>query len=118
MWQLNLRNCEEAMAFYQKAFDATIDCVYWNEAKTKIEHAEMRAFGQCLAFSEQPEEIVPGNTIQLCFHFQEGQEDTIRKAYDVLKEGALRDWGLGPCDWGSLIFTMVDKYGVYWCVFC
>lgn len=51
-------------------------------------HVEIRAFGQCIAFSESTSESVAGNTMQFCFHFGEDNEEAVQKAYDILKDGA------------------------------
>lgn len=117
MFQLYLKGCDEAIALYTKAFDATVDAVYRDPESNAIAHAEIRAFGQCIAFSERNSESVAGNTMQFCFHFGEGNEETVRKAYEVLKEGAQIDFPLGSCEWSSCVFGLVDKFGVNWCVF-
>ena len=50
--QLYLKNCDQAIELYQKAFDATVNVIYRNESNL-IAHAEINAFGQCVAFMEQ-----------------------------------------------------------------
>lgn len=114
--QLYLKNCDAAIAFYQKAFDATVDVIYRNE-KNLIAHAEINVFGQCVAFMEQESDCITGNTMQFCFYFDKGDEKIIKKAYDVLKDSAKIEMPLGSCEWTSLIFCLVDKFGVNW-LFC
>jgi len=111
--QLYLKNCDQAIELYQKAFDATVDAVYRDESNL-IAHAEINVFGQCVAFMEQESDCIIGNTMQFCFYFNKGDEEIIKKAYDVLKDGAKVELPLGSCEWSSLIFCLVDKFGVNW----
>jgi len=45
--QLYLKNCDQAIELYQKAFDATVDAIYRDD-KDLIAHAEISIFGQCV----------------------------------------------------------------------
>jgi PhnB protein len=117
MLELYIKGCDEAIELYNKAFDATIDAIHRNPGDDKIAHAEIRAFGQCIAFMENDSDIVIGNTMQFCFHFSAGEEDVIEKAYNVLKEGAQIDSPLGSCEWSPCIFSLIDKFGVNWSMF-
>ena len=116
MLQLNLTDCDAAIKLYVKAFGATVDAIHCAADSNAIEHAEITAFGQCISFSDRADAAV-GNTMQFCFHFGEGNEDKVTKAYEVLKDGATVDMPLGECDWSPCIFSLVDKFGVYWCLF-
>ena len=117
MLQLYLNGCDEAIELYKEAFGAELDAIHRNAENYQIVHAEIRAFGQCIAFSERSSESVAGNTMEFCFHFGAGNEEAVLKAYEVLKEGAQINFPLGPCDWSPLIFGLVDKFGVNWCLF-
>lgn len=117
MFQLYLKGCDEAIAFYQEAFHATVDAVYRHPENNKIEHAEITAFGQCIAFSESDTDHIRGNTMQFCFHFGEGNESLVQKAYEILSVGAQIDCPLSPCDWSPCMFSLIDKFGVNWCLF-
>jgi PhnB protein len=111
--QLYLKNCDQAIELYQKAFDAAVDVIYRGE-NNLIAHAEINVFGQCVAFMEQESDCIIGNTMQFCFYFNKGDEEIIKKAYDILKDGAKVELPLGSCEWSSLIFCLVDKFGVNW----
>jgi len=80
-------------------------------------NAEIKAFGQWIAFSEGDSERIAGNTTQFCFHFGEGYEEIVTKAYEVLKEGAKIDYPLGPINYSPHMFALVDRFGVNWCLF-
>ena len=119
MMQVYLTDCDAAIEFYKSAFGASIDAVHRNQEDGTIMHAEMTAFGQCISFSERKFDGVPANTMQFCFHFggEESDKDAVRKAYEVLKDGARIDFPLSSCEWSSLAFGLVDKFGVNWCIF-
>jgi uncharacterized glyoxalase superfamily protein PhnB len=56
--------------------------------------------------------------MMLCLHFGEGYEAAIDKAYSVLKENAVKiDSPPSPCSYSPYETALVDKYGVYWCLF-
>ena len=117
MFQLYLKGCDEAIELYKKAFGAAVDTIHRMPGSNLIAHAEIRAFGQCIAFSERDLEAVAGNTMQFCFHLGEGNEEVVKKAYEVLKVGAQIDFPLGSCEWSPCVFGLVDKFGVNWCLF-
>lgn len=41
----------------------------------------------------------------------------MKNAYEVLKDGATIQIPIGPCDYSPCMFSLVDKFGVYWCLF-
>ena len=114
-FQLYLKGCDEAIELYKKAFDATVDAIHRDSDGKAIMHAEIKVFGQCIAFMERDTESITGNTMQLSF--VELNEEIIRKAYEVLKDGAKIELSLGPCEWTSCIFSLVDKFGVNWLLY-
>lgn len=118
MMQVYVKGSDKALEFYQKAFDAKIIASYPNVDGT-LSHAELDVYGQVLALSELSDNsVVTGNTMQFCLHFGEGKEAIVKKAYEVLKEGVQRDDGpAGPCEWSPCMFSLVDKFGVNWCIF-
>ena len=67
---------------------------------------------------ERNSETVVGNTMQFCFHFGEGNEEMVKKAYEVLKDGAQIDTPCGASfDWSPCGFSLIDKFGVNWIFF-
>jgi len=122
MLQLNLAGCDEAIQMYKEAFGATMLCEYRSADGSRIEHAEMDAFGQIIAFSEWDQHKPLSMTMQFCFHFEKGQEAVVRKAYAVLKKNAMiwsvLDDPYDPCDYADCQFALTDKFGVMWCLFC
>jgi len=123
MFGAYVKGTHEAVEFYQKAFDAQLGYAHKNDDGTYM-HAELNVFGQVFAVSEaSPEwgERASGNTMQFNLHMGAGNEEAVKKAYDVLKEGADLSnplhHPLGECFFSPLMFGLIDKFGVNWCVF-
>ena len=119
MMQVYVKDSGNALEFYQKAFDAKVLCSYPNPDGT-LSHSELDVYGQIFAITELNEnerEAVTGNIMQFCLHFGEGEESTVEKIYDILKDGAKIIYPLGKCDWSELMVCLIDKYGVNWCIF-
>ena len=58
-------------------------------------------------------------TMEFCFHFEKGQEAVIQKAYKILKDEAMIWSALEEhCGYSDCQFELIDKYGVFWCLFC
>jgi len=83
-------------------------------------HSELDICGHTLAIAEandDTEKRITGNTMQFCFHYGEGNEDMVKQAYEILKEGSEILFPLGQCDFSTLMADFIDKYGVRWCLF-
>ena len=104
MMQMYVKGSTSAVALYQKTFEATLSNEHKDEYGNYI-HAELNALGQILAISEAGEERISGNTMQFCFHFGEGNEVIVKKAYDLLKDGADISYTLGPCFFSPYVWT-------------
>jgi PhnB protein len=123
MMQAYITRSDEAVALYQKAFDAVLISSYPNEDGTFF-HSELDIQGEILAVAERNseyaiigEETVTGNVMQFCLHYGEGNEEKVRKAYEVLKTDAKILMPLAPCEYSSLMADFIDKYGIRWCLF-
>jgi PhnB protein len=90
MFQIYVKGSIEAVELYQKAFDAKIVSEYKNENGSYM-HAELDVFGQIVALAEALPEAgdrIAGTTMQLCLHIDKDKEESIKKAYELLKENA------------------------------
>ena len=116
MMQVYVKGSAEAVELYKKAFDAKLGAQYKNDDGSYM-HAELDAYGQILAISEANEGTTAGNNMQFCFHFGEGGEENVRKAYEALKEDAEIICPLEPCSYSPLMAALIDKFGVSWCIF-
>jgi len=121
MMQVYVKNSNQAITFYQNAFDAKVLCDHKNEDGT-VAHAELDIYGQVFAICEARDETADtGNIMQFCLHFGDGKETVVKKAYDVLKEDCIKLTAPitkpGECPWSPCLFGLIDKFGVNWCVF-
>lgn len=116
MMQVYVKGSVEAVKLYQRAFNAEILGLYPDDNGGYM-HSELNAYGQISAVSELNEDLALGNTMQFCFHFGKDGEKHVRQAYEILKEGALVQNAIGSCDYSPCMFSLVDKFGVYWCIF-
>lgn len=118
MMQIYVKGSDKAAELYKSAFDAEMVASYPHADGTFM-HAELNVCGQILAISEAPkkEERITGTTMQFCLHFGEGKEELVQKAYNTLKDSAKILYPLSPCEYSSLMFDLIDKYGVRWCIF-
>ena len=117
MMQVYVKQSDKAVALYQQAFDAKLISSYPNPDGTYF-HAELDVYSQILALSElKDDNVVTGNTMQFCLHFGEGNEELVRKIFNVLKEDAEITYPLGSAEWSTLVVGLIDKFGVHWCLF-
>jgi PhnB protein len=116
MMQMYVKNSAEAARLYQKAFNATVGNEYRNSDGSYM-HVELNAIGQILAISEALDDSIIGNTMQFCLHFEENEVEKVHYAYEVLRDGAKIVCPIGKCPFSECMFALVDKFGVYWCVF-
>ena len=116
LMQIYVKGSIEAAEFYQKAFDAKLGVTYKN-SEGEYMHAELDVYGQILAISEDCNRIA-GDNLQFCLHFDKDEKDKVTKAYEVLKNEAKKiDYPLGPCDFSPCMASVIDKFGVFWCIF-
>ena len=121
MMQVFVKGSKEALELYQKAFNAEVLCTY-EDGNGGYMHAELNACGQVIAVSEINEDVKSGNTMMFCFEMGDGNgksnEEQVRHAYEVLKEGAIACSPLtDSCGYSPLQFVCTDKFGVTWCIF-
>jgi PhnB protein len=115
MMQIYVKGSVEAVEFYQKAFNARLGFNGKNE-KGEYIHAELDVYGQTLAISEGDRKS--GEQMQFCLHFDKNEKEIVTNAYEVLKEGAIKiDHPLGACNFSPHMASLIDKYGIYWCIF-
>ena len=115
--QIYVKGSAEAIKFYQKAFDAPLVAAYQNDDGTYM-HAELDVYGQILAVSEEDSNRTFGNRMQFCLHFQSDEKDKVTKAYNVLAENALEICDpLGPCSYSPHMASLIDRFGIFWCIF-
>ena len=117
LMQVYVKGSVEAVGFYKEAFDAPLVAAYTNDDGTYA-HAELDVYGQILAVSEDHGHATAGDTMQFCLHFERDEKDRVTKAYDVLVRNAKKTFGpLGPCPFSPHMAALIDRFGVFWCLF-
>lgn len=119
MMQAYVKGSSEAVEMYVKAFHATLG-FHVKNSDGSYYHSELDICGHILSVAEANDKMenrITGNTMQFCLHYGEGNEDQVKEAYEVLKEGSEILFPLGPCDFSPLCADFIDKYGVRWCLF-
>lgn len=121
--QIYVKGRDEAFEFYKRAFDAEIGFQDFDENGNVI-HRELDVCGQAIAIGEAKDttraggkERITGNTMQFCIQFGEGNEEKVKKAYEVLVEGAEIITPFGKLIFSPCGVELIDKYGVWWCIF-
>jgi len=117
--QIYAKGRDEAIELYQNAFDAVLGYCEKLPDGT-YGHVELDVHGHVIAVGEDfdgSSERITGSTMQFCLHFGDGEEDKVRKAYELLKEGGKINAPLGPCIFSHCMTDIVDRFGVRWCLF-
>ena len=118
-------NCAEAIAFYQKAFNAEVSFIdYYHNAlsgsgihvteKTKnfVMHSELKICGTSVNMSDAIEEIEPGNMFKLNVFLNSA--DDVCSAFNLLKEGGKIAVELGPQFFSPMYAGIIDRFGIHW----
>ncbi len=121
--QIYVKGSDEAFEFYKKAFEAKIGFQDIDEKGTVI-HRELDVCGQAIAVGEAHDitraggnKRFTGNTMQFCIQFGEGQENKVHRAYETLLEGSEIITPFGELFFSPCGVELIDKYGVWWCLF-
>jgi len=116
--QVYVQGSAEAVALYQKAFDAALVADFKNQDGS-YGHAELDVYGQILAVSEAENRrrARRGNNMQFCLHFDAQDKDKVTKAYEALKEGAHKAHPPDSCGWSPYVTGIVDRFGINWCIY-
>ena len=132
MFQVYVNGSGKAFEFYKKAFDGEVVYQPPNGGNVSIDdlkydHSELNIYGQILAVSEakmldypnfeNETPLIHGNNVQLCLNFNRDEADKVKKAFDVLNEDAIKHGTLEPSDYSPCLFSLIDKFGVSWCLF-
>jgi len=118
---------QEAIAFYQKAFDATIGESYKNKDGTyslaEIRVSRGTSFWLAARNGEGAEEggaitgeVNTGNIMQLCLMYDKKDVAKLESAYNIIKEDAQIIGELQSRPWTTHSCDLIDKYGLRWCL--
>lgn len=118
-------NCNEAMQFYQKAFQTKPDMqqLYEDYIPEGLEnppanlrewvlHAEMEVCGTPFWFADETSSLAPGNTIKLTASV--ASADVAQGIYTQLAEGAQIKLPPTQTFYSTFHAELTDKYGTTW----
>ena len=119
--------CAEALALYEKAFDATDRFVrrYADnpdpsgvrpEQLDWVLHSGLTICGSLVNFSDADAPVRQGDNI--CLNVTMPNAQAVEKAYAVLMQGGQAAVALGPQFFSPLYAAVVDKFGVRWQIMC
>ncbi|WP_054939908.1 VOC family protein [Paenibacillus ihuae] len=117
--QLYLNNrTKEAIKVYAKAFNTAVDSIMYDpeqEPETVVIHAEMHILGQRVMLSDYGGQIVnPADAVlELVAAFED--EEALKQAYEIIKEGSTTITPLGPVFFSPCMVQFADAFGVRWC---
>lgn len=121
--QVYVMNSLEAVETYCRAFGAEVTFEIRNADRTAYEHCELSVNGEgILAVAEAPKPYDVSVIHRLKWQtmtfnaFEFGSEEAVRKAFDVLSEGGVIVEEIHELPWSKCCGTVIDKYGVCWCV--
>lgn len=123
---LYIKNTNEAVVFYQRAFGMTLG-YYEKYPDGTFMHAELQKDGKTIfAVSEHNNEKLVFNTyihvankvspiVSLGISFS--TEDEVKKAYDYLMREGIAYREIGELPWSKCSADVLDKFGVYWYIY-
>lgn len=123
-------NCEQAVNFYKKVFDAEAQILHFGDApanpafpvpenaKNLVLHGEIRKNGHIIRCSDTfPNSPVnAGNNISFALSFDTNEET--KATFEALSEGGKIDMPLQETFFSPLYGKITDKFGIMWQIIC
>ncbi|MCL2375411.1 MAG: VOC family protein [Firmicutes bacterium] len=113
---------DEAVAYYQKVFDAAIG-ENWKNKDGAYELCELKLsrgvsfwVAERKGVSAIEGAVNTGNIMQMCVRYDKSDVAKLEKAYKLLIEGANIIHPLQSAAWTSHSCDLIDKYGLRWCL--
>ena len=119
-------NCEEAVRFYEKAFNVKAEIMRYKDAppdngqetpagtENLVMHAQFELGGEMLMFCDTPPDypVKAGDNIAIMAEFDDAA--TAKKAFEALKEGGEVGMELQETFWSKCFGSLTDKFGLNW----
>jgi PhnB protein len=119
-------NCEEAITFYEKAFNVKAEIARYKDAPKENEyqvqegtenlvmHAQFELDGEMIMLCDMPPEypVNIGNNIAIMAEFD--KVETAKNAFEALKEGGNVIMELQETFWSKCFGSLTDKFGIIW----
>ena len=119
--------CEEAIALYQKAFNAKLGCLLrysdanksdWNkkltpEQENYIYHVELFIGEQRIMMCDNMDvDLVKSTALSLTVTFD--TKDEVKQAYNILREDSETIYQMQSTTYSSCMVVFIDKFGFRW----
>ena len=119
-------NCEEAVAFYEKAFNVKAEIMRYRDAPSDsgyetpkgtenlVMHAQFELGGEVVMLCDTPPEypVTPGNNIAIMAEFDNAE--TVKKVFEALKKGGEVGMEIQETFWSKCFGSLTDKFGINW----
>ena len=119
-------NCEEAVRFYEKAFNVKAEVMRYKDAPTDngyqvqegtenlVMHAQFELGGEMIMLCDTPPGYTNqiGNNIGIMVEFD--NSDAAKVVFEVLKEGGQVSMELQETFWSKCFGSLTDKFGIIW----
>ena len=119
-------NCEEAIAFYEKAFNVKVEIMRYKDAppdsgyetpkgtENLVMHAQFELGGEIVMLCDTPPEypVTSGNNIAIMAEFDNAE--TAKKMFEALKEGGEVGMEIQETFWSKCFGSLTDKFGINW----
>jgi len=119
-------NCEEAVLFYEKAFNVKAEIVRYNDAPKEndyqvqpgtenlVMHAQFELYSETIMFADMPPDypVTNGNNIAIMAEFDTAE--IAKSAFDALKVGGNVTMELQETFWSKCFGSLIDKFGIIW----
>jgi PhnB protein len=121
------KTCAEAIAFYQKVFNATVIGITYerdappdsvigmsatDDTRNRIIHAELVISGTRVNMADGADDVSPG--CMFLFNIFLDSADEVTKVFHQLREGGKILTDLGPQFWTPLYGEVKDRFGIWW----
>ena len=119
-------NCEEAVAFYEKAFNVKTEIMRYKDAppgngyqtpegtENHIMHAQLEIDGATIMLSDMPPEnpIKIGENIAVMAEFDSAEK--AKAVFEVLRENGQVHMEIQETFWSKCFGSLTDKFGIGW----
>lgn len=107
-------DCQEAIAFYEKAFGETAAYVE-RHSDNRIAHARMQIHGQSLFLNDRFGKKDRSTDIAVNLVVMFSSDAELERCYGIMQEGSTLVDPMQSLPYSSLAVQFIDKFGVQWC---
>lgn len=121
-------NCAEAIALYENAFGVKAKIMRYKDAPPSegyqppvgtedyVMHAQFNIGNDAIMFCDTTPEMKTGFGSGMAIHVGLSDIESVKKAFDILKEGGKVGMELQETFWNKRFGSLEDKFGVNWMI--